>query len=150
VDSELNQQRSLSAVDEVSIIPFKFKYLGILHDILKSNDYLHISTVNMKTLPKIGYIALLGGHPIAAGFLRRVEGGYAQLDTLTSNKYFGSQVRHQGIKKVVDALLQDAKDLKLHGIIAFTEDSGVLSRAKELDFKELPHKLIGLKLGQKP
>lgn len=133
--------------NEVSIIPFRFKYLHILHDLLKSNDYLHISTVNMKTLPKIGYIALLGNHPIAAGFLRRVEGGYAQLDTLTTSKHFGSQVRNQGINKVVDALLLDAKDLRLHGVIAFTEEKSIRDRAEVLGFKVLPnHSLMALKL----
>ena len=132
---------------EINLTPFRFKHLKALHDLLNSNDYIGISEVNMKTLPKIGYIATLNGHPIAAGFLRRVEGGYAQFDTLTTNKYFGSKVRHEGIVKVVDALIEDAKDLKLHGIIAFTTDAGVLSRASELGFKELPHKLIGFKLG---
>ena len=100
----------------------------------------------MKTLPKIGYIAYLGKHPIAAGFLRRVEGGYAQLDTLVSNAHFGSQIRHKGIEMVVDTLLQDAKDLKLHGVIGFTNDPGILKRANSIGFKTLPQSLIGLKL----
>jgi len=131
---------------EVNLIPFRFKYLKTLHDLLESNDYIGLSDVNMKTLPKIGYIATMNGHPIAAGFLRRVEGGYGQLDTLTSNKFFGSKIRHAGIVKVVDALLEDAKDLKLKGIVAFTVDSGILKRSADLGFKELPHKLIALKL----
>lgn len=105
-----------------------------------------MSTVNMKTLPKIGYMALLNGHPIAAGFLRRVEGGYAQFDTFTTNPLFGSLIRNQGINLVIDSLLGDAKDLKLHGIIAFTEDSGILNRAASIGFKILDHKLIVLKL----
>jgi hypothetical protein len=134
--------------NELSIIPFRFKYLSTLHELLKSNDYLHMSTVTMKTLPKIGYIALLGNHPIAAGFLRRVEGGYAQIDTLTSNKAFGSLIRHQGIKLVVENLLQDAKDLNLHGIIAFSVDDGILDRAETLGFKTLPHSLIALNLSK--
>jgi hypothetical protein len=114
---------------------------------LKSNQYLHIDTVTMKTLPKIGYIALMNGHPIAAGFLRRVEGGYAQLDTLTSNPYFGSQIRHLGITKVVDTLIQDAKDLRLSGIIAFTRDYSVKSRAEAIGFHVLSdHSLIALRL----
>lgn len=131
---------------EVSIVPFRFKYLKSLHDLLESNDYLGISEVNMKTLPKIGYIALLNGHPIAAGFLRRVEGGYAQLDTLTSNKHMGSIIRHKGISKVVETLIQDAKDMQLRGIVAFSRDPGVLKRAADLGFKELDNKLIALKL----
>lgn len=113
---------------------------------LKDREYLGISDVNMKTLPKIGYIALLNKQPIAAGFLRRLEGGYAQLDTLVSNPYYGSQIRHQGIHLVVDRLLEDAKDMKLSGILAFTEDQGILKRAEALGFHTLPHKLIALKL----
>ncbi len=132
--------------NEVSIVPFRYKYLKALHDILSSNDYLNISEINMKSLPKIGYIALLNGHPIAAGFLRRVEGGYAQIDTLTSNKYFGSKIRHLGIKLVVDTLILEAKTLKLKGIIAFTKDEGILKRAKEIGFTEPEAKLIALKL----
>ena len=130
---------------EINLIPFRYKYLKSLHDLLESNNYGDVSDINMKTLPKIGYIATMNGHPIAAGFLRRVEGGYAQLDTLTSNKFFGSQIRHEGIKKVVDALIEDAKDLKLHGIVAFTTDDGVLKRAVDKGFTVLPHTLFGIK-----
>lgn len=89
----------------------------------------------------------MNGHPIAAGFLRRVEGGYAQLDTLTSNKHLGSIVRHQGITRVVDTLIQDAKDLRLQGIIAFTSDYSVKTRAEGLGFQVLSdHSLIALRL----
>jgi len=129
----------------MNLVPFKFKYLSLLHELLKSNDYLGISEVNMKTLPKIGYMALINDHPIAAGFLRRVEGGYAQLDTLTSNKLFGSQLRHEGINLVVNELIEESKRLKLHGIIALTKDEGVISRSKKLDFSELPEQRLIVK-----
>lgn len=91
-------------------------------------------------------MALLNGHPIAAGFLRRVEGNVAQLDCLTSNKHFGSIIRHQGIKLIVDTLINEAKALKLDGIIATTSDQGILKRAKELGFKVIPQTVIALKL----
>lgn len=100
----------------------------------------------MKTLPKIGYIALLGGHPIAAGFLRRVEGGYGQIDCLTSNAHFGSLVRHQGIQKVVNSLINEAKDLKLKGIIAFSKDAGIVKRAEDIGFHVVEQTIIALPL----
>ncbi len=100
----------------------------------------------MKRLPKVGYIAFMGDHPIAAGFLRRVEGGYAQLDTLVSNAQFGSQIRHEGIKKVVDSLIDEAKVLKLAGIIAFTADVGTLSRAEAIGFHVVKQSIIALRL----
>lgn len=111
---------------------------------LKSQNYSRICDIEMRTLPKIGYIALLNKQPIAAGFLRRVEPSYAQIDTLVSNAYFGSILRHEGIDKVVHALIDDAKVLKLDGILATTSDDGVLKRAKSLGFIELNQKLIVL------
>lgn len=130
----------------VNVVPFKFKHLPLLLEMLKSRDYLHISQVNMKTLPKIGYIALIKNQPIAAGFLRKVEGGYAQIDGLTSSPYFGSNLRNEGISKIVDMLISDAKDLKVHGIISFTEDEGVLKRAKVLGFQVVNQVIITLPL----
>lgn len=88
----------------------------------------------------------MGGHPIACGFLRRLEGGFAQIDTLTSNKHFGSKIRHEGIVVVVDALILEAKRLKLTGILALTSDQGILDRAKALGFHDIPQYVIGLKL----
>lgn len=120
--------------------------MAALLNLLNDNNYIGISTVTMKTLPKIGYMVLRNNHPVAAGFLRRVEGGYAQLDTLTSNPMFGSLIRHEAIQLVVNALLQDAKDLKCIGIIAFSIDKGILNRAKTMGFHTLDHKLIALKL----
>lgn len=112
----------------------------------ESHKYPHTHLITMKTLPRIGYIATHNGHPVAAGFLRRLEGGYGQIDTLVSNPYLGKIIRNEGIKRVVDTLLDDAKRLKLHGIISFTNDSGVLSRAKALGFVELDQKVIALRL----
>lgn len=133
-------------MSEISIVPFRYRYLPALLDLLNSNDYIGISTVTMKTLPKIGYIALRNGYPIAAGFLRRVEGGYAQIDTLTSNKTLGSLIRHQGIDLVVKTLISDAKDLKLLGIVAFSMDASVIKRAEDIGFRILEHKTIVLSL----
>lgn len=131
---------------EVSIFPFKHKYLKDLIELHRSQNYADLSSINMKTLPKIGYIAYLGGQPIAAGFLRRLEPCYAQIDTLVSSAHFGSATRHQGVSYIVDALITDAKRLKLKGIIAHTSDIGTLERAKSLGFHIIPQTVIGLPL----
>lgn len=143
MDSERKVRRE--ALDnEISIVPFKFKYLPLLIDMLKDRNFTSISQITMKSLPKLGYIALMHKQPIAAGFLRRVEGGYAQIDTLVSNPYFGSLIRHDGINKVVATLINDAKDLNLIGIIAFTEDKSVIIRAKTLGFQVVNQEIISL------
>lgn len=112
----------------------------------RSQNYAGIADINMNTMPKIGYIVLMNNHPIAAGFLRKVEGGIGHLDGLVSNAYFGSMIRHDGIKLVVETLLKEAKTLKLKGIIATTDDEGVLKRAIGLGFHIVPQTVIALKL----
>lgn len=130
----------------VNITPFKFKHLPQLLEMLSSQKYNGMADINMKTLPKVGYIATMNGQPIAAGFLRRVEPCFAQLDTLVSNAYFGSTIRHLGVSSVVDALLNEAKRLKLKGIISLTGDKGTLERAKSLGFHVVDQTVIALSL----
>ena len=118
----------------------------MLIDMHETHKYPQILTLSYKTLPKVGFIATKDGMPIAAGFLRRVEPCYAQIDTLVSNAYCGAILRHEGISKVVDSLLNEAKILKLKGIIAHTQDSGTILRAQALGFHIVPQTIIALSL----
>lgn len=137
----------VSPLVEISIVPFKHKYLQMVIELHALRNCPYTNVINCKNLPRTGYIAILNNQPIAAGFLRRVEGRIGMIDALVSNPYFGSKIRHEGIEKVVNSLLKDAKSLKLEGIISYTHDEGVLSRAKELGFKEIEgEKLIVLPL----
>lgn len=102
--------------------------------------------INMRELPKVGFISFIGKHAIAAGFLRKVEGGYALLDGLTSNAQFGSQFRHIGISKVVNELILTAKQLKLKGIIATTSDESIIKRAKTEGFQVLNEVVMSMPL----
>lgn len=131
---------------DISVVPYKHKHAPLLLEILTSRDRIDMFEQEIKTLPKIGYIALIGKQPVAIGFLRRVEPCFAQIDTLASNAHFGSISRNQAIHLVVNSLMEDAKRLKLKGILAFTVDEGVLIRAKSLGFHEIDQKLIGLNL----
>lgn len=112
----------------------------------ESQGYDQLNTIKYKTLPKIGYIAYIDSMPVAAGFLRRVEPCYAQIDTLVTNAYCGNILRNEGIAKIVDLLLEDAKKLKLEGIIAHTKDKGTLLRAQALGFHIVPQTIIALSL----
>lgn len=130
----------------LTIYPFKFKHLKALHSMLSSQQYEGISAITMKTLPKTGYIVFLGDQPIAAGFLRRLEPCYCQIDTLVTSAHFGSQVRHKAISFLVDELINEAKRLKLKGIVCHTSDKGILERAKSLGFHIVPQTIIALPL----
>lgn len=134
-------------LDKVHIVPFKYKHLTHLVEMHKQQDYEGLDEMTMQHLPKIGYIAYLDKHPIAAGFLRKVEGGLvAQMDNLVSNPQFGSIIRHKAISLVVDQLILDAKSLKLKGIYAFSTEDAVVKRATSIGFISLNHTVLGLKL----
>lgn len=119
---------------EFNIVPFKHKYLPLIHELLNSQSYLDVDLIQTATLPKIGYLVLLNDQPIACGFLRRVEPCYAQFDTFATSKYFGKECRHKALCLVLDSLFDSAKVLKLKGIIATTADSGILERAQSIGF----------------
>lgn len=114
----------------------------------KDQDYQgDMSEFEYACLPKIGYMAFLDKHPLAAGFLRRVEGDLvAQMDNLVSSPHFGSIIRHKAISLIVDQLKLDGKSLNLKGIYAFTIDDSIMDRAKATGFINLNHVVLGLKL----
>lgn len=108
--------------------------LKALHAGQKSPTLPYLSS---ESLPNVGYIAQDGLTTIAMGFLRLVEGGYAQIDTLVSNAELPSQTRHEGISLVVNSLIDTAKELKLKGIMAITDNKSVVIRGESIGFKVL-------------
>ena len=133
-------------LDNISLVPFRFKYLQALKSMLEEQNCDIVANVTMKTLPKIGYLAMLNGYPLAAGFLRQVEGKIGQIDGLTSNPNFGSLARHKAINLIVCTLIEDAKRLKLQGLLAFTNDASIIERGSTYGFKQLQHTVIAMKL----
>jgi hypothetical protein len=96
----------------------------------------------MKDLPKIGCVAFMGKQCIAAGFLRRVEPTYGQLDTFLTYPYCGSLIRHDALTKVTDFLLEEAQDLGLTGLLVITKSQEILERAKTYGFEVVEHKTL--------
>ena len=130
----------------VEITAYSPSMFELAQGLMLSQKYVGFDVITPEGLPKCGFIAHDSATLLAMGFLRIVEGGYAQIDTLVSNGDLSSAMRHEGISMVVNALIEQAKVLKLKGIIAFSEDTGVLSRAEALGFKTIPQTIIVLSL----
>lgn len=98
-------------------------------------------------VPEIGFIAYSNTEfkYVAAGFLRMVEGGYAQIDTLVTNPSLDPEVRSKGIDLVVEKLINTAKDMKLEGIYALTLHKNIISRAEAIGFRITDYKVVALK-----
>lgn len=115
----------------------------MLKEMLISQDYSGAHDKDTYNLPKIGYIAFYNKIPVAAGFLRRVEGDViAQIDGLTSNPFFGSIIRHNALSQVLDRLILDAEELELKGLMAFCLDPSSVKRAESIGFEVIKHTIL--------
>lgn len=131
---------------EILITPFTSEHLRAVRDLYESRDYANIESVTLSNLPKLGFVAYLGEQPVAAGFLRMVEGQIAYMDSLVSNSRLSSGIRHEAFKKVVSGLIEEARSMKLLGIIGSTSDEGMLRRAVDVGFKVQPHAFFTMSL----
>lgn len=120
-----------------------FNNLVYLHALRDAPDQFTIATDNV---PEIGFVAEYNNYPVCMGFLRMVEGGYAQIDSLVTNPSFNSDIRHNGIVNVAERLITTAKSLGLSGIISYTADLNIIVRSEALGFKVLTHTVIALNL----
>ena len=105
----------------------------------QKSDYSN--KLRLDTLPTIGWVAKENKIPVAAGFLRRVEGGFGQIDTLVTNPDMPPELRNDSIDMVVRNLISDAKSLNFKGIICYSRDSNTLARSKSFGFQLLTQEL---------
>lgn len=125
----------------VEILPYTYKMYA---DAVALHDAHQSPIPPSDSLPAIGFAAIKEQKVVAMGFLRMVEGGIGQIDTLVSNPAFDSHCRNWALEDVISALISKAKDLKLKGILSYTADKSVLMRAEALGFRILPQTVIAL------
>lgn len=82
-------------------------------------------------LPRAGWIVFDGEEPLAAGFLRMMEGGYAMIDGLISNppQGLGNRRRSQALDLITERMISEGKILGLKKILAFSGDRATLKRS---------------------
>lgn len=96
----------------------------------------------LRCLPETGYIVFHDNFPVAAGFLRRVEGGFAQMDSYISDPTAPSEQRNEALDLITEALISRAKELELRGIVAFSVDQNTISRSLRHGFIAHNHVVI--------
>lgn len=101
-------------------------------------------------LPTTGLIAFEEGRPIAIGFLRCMEGGFAVLDSYITNPDIHAYDRHRALNRVTDKLIKIAKHNKVKGVIAFSSDYNTIERAKSFGFQVFPHVFTILNINSVP
>lgn len=112
-----------------------------LADWLRSRDLSAEGSVN---LPELGLILFDTGCPVVAGFLRKVEGNYAILDSLCTNPLVLPEIRDKSLDTLVKALIKLARKEGIKAITATSIDLNTLERSLKHGFKKQPHTLITL------
>lgn len=126
---------------------FKKKHMKDLADILKARN-AYVPT--FEEMPETGFVARQVDGPIAASaFIRKCEGGYAQLDGIASNPNCSSEFRNWALDLVMKSCIQEAKRLGITQLIGFTCDDSTQMRSERLGFVQLPHRLMALNLNSK-
>ena len=72
------------------------------------------------SLPEYGVIVLDKSGPIAAGFLRRIEGSMGMLDSYITNPLSLKEDRQIALRLVTKHLVNVSETLGIHKLIAFT------------------------------
>ena len=106
--------------------------------------WLHTHNVHIPgdDMPETGIIAQDAAGPIACVFLRKCEGGYAQVDGMTSNPERSPQERDAALHMLTRHIEYLAKRQGIRKLIAFSIDKNTLLRSYKHGYVSLPHTVI--------
>jgi len=85
-------------------------------------------------LPELGFIAFNQEVAVGTMFLRDIEGNYAMIDSAITNPKASPIVRDEAMDLLTDAILKEAKLLKIKKLLIFTRDPNVIARATNWGF----------------
>lgn len=126
----------------ISIEPYDIKYLQDIDSWLHKREM----KVPLNDIPKIGFVALLKGTPIAAGFLRQCEGGHGILDSFVTDPEAPANDRHIAMDMLTNQLVTSARDIDLTQLICFTIDENTLLRAQRHGLVSTPWTMLAMRL----
>ena len=95
-------------------------------------------------MPKNGYILYSEGKPIAACFLRLVEGGFGQIDGLVADRYAPRELKQQAIDIAIEKCIDKARSLRIKNLLAFCQSERPTMTALSHGFVKLPHNCLAL------
>lgn len=101
---------------------------------------MDINLVN--DLPEHGLIAIKDGIPIAMGFIRRIEGEYAMLDSYITDPKAAAPVRDRALETIGRKLIDMARNGGCKTLLAFSTDAHILARGVRWGFVPLEHKFM--------
>lgn len=103
----------------------------------------------IRFLPETGFIFCDDREdPIAAGFLRKVEGRVGILDSYISNPKMDSQIRNEMLNRITERLIVKAKHFQMRQLFAWSLYPEIIKRACDHGFKQSAHGFAILNLNE--
>lgn len=128
----------------IAVVPYKPYNAPQLRQWL---DARGMTATSLDDLPEVGFIAISAeGAEIGAGFLRKIEGGYAMIDSLVTNPSASPEDRHAAMDKIMQKLIDTARKRNIRYLLGSTVDENTRLRAERLGFTTCPHALMSLTL----
>lgn len=90
-------------------------------------------------LPKHGLIALENDEVVAMGFIRRVEGDYAILDSYITNACMASELRDRALDVITRKLIKMAEANNIKKLIAFSQEPNIITRSMKHGMSKMPY-----------
>jgi hypothetical protein len=126
------------------LVPFNLEYMKHIQGWITIREL----QIDLNTLPRFGLIALDRGTPIAAGFIREVEGGYGMIDSFITDPKASKELRNEALDRITEKLIKIAKHNKVNQLIAYSLDKNTLMRGISHGFVQLDHSVIALDLSK--
>lgn len=130
------------------VVPYdRYKHGKELFQML--NDH-GMSVSILDNLPEFGLVAHRGEKIIAAGFIRKVEGSSAMLDSYITNPRTKPESRDRALDLITYKLIQIAKKQSISQLVNFSSEQNIITRAQKHGFIVVPHQVSVLLLNPKP
>ncbi len=104
----------------------------------------------VQELPEAGYVVIdpTTRAPIAAGFIRRCEGGYALLDGYITDPTAPGEAGDAALDLLTAHVAKAAAEMGFKLLLAFCKDENTIMRAQRHGFNVLPHAFLSLNLAK--
>jgi hypothetical protein len=111
---------------------------GSKHDDVISHwfDIREMDRRGLLELPVFGCVVYNSDTPIAIGFLRQIEDGFAMFDSIITDPNQPAEMRNEALDFLFDGLIKKAKSINIKQIFGFTLDANTVERSLKHGFQK--------------
>lgn len=118
----------------MDLVRFEDKHYPILKEWWAQYGWI---APELDCLPRIGYVALVEGKPICAGFFYQSCSGMALMDWVISDKNAPALTRGKSVHKLIDTIIKEAKGAGFKVLYTVTANEHLLAAYERHGLKRM-------------